>query len=146
MRAVGGHYVAHLFKRLKHRLHLEAVTGLSWLTHQQDLAAKVLSDNLNALLCLGALHERDGQINIDTPSVLTTPTGALVKVNRTRAFAYVRQCLPRWLFHAVAPTVETLSSLFHQIAANVVHFCPGRSRPRPNQPKPHKAFAAKSVM
>ena len=138
--------IEEAFKRIKHRLHLEAVSGLSWLTHQQDLAAKVLSDNLNALLCLGALHERHGQIDTDTPSILKTPTDTLLKVNRTRAFAHIRQCLPRWLINAVAPTVEMLSCLFHQIAANVVYFCPGRSRPRPNQPKPHKAFSAKSVM
>jgi IS4 transposase len=31
------------FKRIKHRLALKAVSGLSWLTHQQDLAAKGLT-------------------------------------------------------------------------------------------------------
>jgi hypothetical protein len=138
--------IEEAFKRIKHRLHLEAVSGLSWLTHQQDLAAKVLSDNLNALLCLGALHERDGQIDIDSPTVLTSPTGAHIKINRTRAFAQIRQCLPRWLLDVIAPTIKTLSCLFHQIATNVIHFRPGRSRPRPAQPKPHKAFATKSVM
>ncbi len=29
---------------------LDATTGLSWHTHEQDLAAKVLADNLAALL------------------------------------------------------------------------------------------------
>jgi hypothetical protein len=49
-------------------LALEAASGLSWLTHQQDLAVKVLRDNLSALLCLEALDERDGPISEDTPT------------------------------------------------------------------------------
>jgi hypothetical protein len=120
-------------------------SGLSWLAHQQDLAAKVLADNLNALLCLEALHERDGDIREAEPSVLQVTSGVLLKINRTRAFAHSRQCLPRWLSDGFAP-LDDLARLLRHIAENVIRFVPGRTRPRPPQPKPHKPFAAKPVM
>lgn len=138
--------IEEAFKRIKHRLDLEAVSGLSRLTHEQDLAAKILSDNLNALLCLQALAERDGKISKHTPSVLSSSSGALLKINRTRAFAHVRQCLPRWLCKRASPPAEDLSRLLRHIATNVIRFLPDRHRPRPPQPKPHKAFATKPVM
>jgi len=47
--------IEEAFKRLKHRLHLEAVSGLSQQALIVDVAAKVLADNIAALLCsLGA--------------------------------------------------------------------------------------------
>ncbi|TDN62261.1 transposase-like protein DUF772 [Paraburkholderia sp. BL10I2N1] len=115
-------------------------------THQQDLAAKMLSDNLSALLCLEALRERDGVIGEDTPTVLGSSSGALLKLNRTRAFAHIRQCLPRWLCDRCAPPLDDLIRLLRHIADNVIRFVPDRARPRPSQPKPHKAFASKAVM
>jgi hypothetical protein len=138
--------IEEAFKRIKHRIHLEAVSGLSWLTHQQDLAAKVLSDNLSALLCLEALGERDGQIDELAPTVTRSSSGALLKINRTRAFAHIRQCLPRWLRDGVSPLIDDLARLLRHIANNVIQFVPDRIRPRPPQPKPHKAFSAKTVM
>ncbi|MFM0208851.1 hypothetical protein PQQ96_15710, partial [Paraburkholderia sediminicola] len=36
---------------LKHRLRLEAVTGLDYLALQQDFGAKTVADNLSTLLC-----------------------------------------------------------------------------------------------
>ncbi|MGF6872679.1 hypothetical protein OKW35_002151 [Paraburkholderia sp. MM5477-R1] len=138
--------IEEAIKRIKHRLDLEAASGLSWLTHQQDLAAKILSDNLSALLCLEALRERDGVIGEDTPTVLGSSSGALLKLNRTRAFAHIRQCLPRWLRDRCAPPLDDLIRPLRHIADNVIRFVPDRARPRPSQPKPHKAFASKAVM
>lgn len=131
---------------MKHRLHLEAVSGLSWFAHVQDLSAKILSDNLAALLSLTALAERDGQIDADSPSIIHTPNGTQWKINRTCAFAHVRQCLPRWLREATVPTIDELARLLRHLAANIIRFIPERIRPRPPQPKPHKPFAAKTVM
>jgi hypothetical protein len=138
--------VEDAFRRIKHRIDLESVSGLSWLAHQQDLAAKVLSDNLNSMLCLEALDERDGHISDATPTVLHATSGALLKINRTRAFAHIRQSLPRWLSSAMPPPHDDLTRLLRHVAENVIRFVPGRTRPRPPQPKPHKAFAAKAVM
>lgn len=138
--------VEEAFRRIKHRIDLESVSGLSWLAHQQDLAAKILSDNLNSLLCLEALDERDGHISEDLPTVLQTAGNALLRINRTRAFAHIRQCLPRWLSTRIPPSLDDLARLLRHIAENVIQFVPGRARPRPPQPKPHKAFSAKAVM
>ncbi|MFP3564949.1 transposase [Paraburkholderia sp. SIMBA_030] len=38
--------IEEAFKRLKHRLRLEAVTGLDYLALQQDFGAKIVADNL----------------------------------------------------------------------------------------------------
>jgi hypothetical protein len=138
--------IEEAFKRLKHRMLLEAVSGLSWETHEQDLAAKTLSDNLGALLSLAALAECDGQISDQTPTVLQSDSGALLKINRTRAFAHIRQCLPRWLCEGLLPAIDDLARLLHHLAANLIRFMPDRNRPRPPQPKPHTPFAAKTVM
>ena len=137
--------VEEAFRRIKHRIDLESVSGLSWLAHQQDLAAKILNDNLNSLLCLEALDERDGHISEDAPTVLRSPGSALLKINRTRAFAHTRQCLLRWLSTGMPPP-DDLARLLRHIAEDVIQFVPSRTRHRPPQPKPHKAFAAKAVM
>jgi hypothetical protein len=88
--------------RTKHRIDLESVSGLSWLAHQ-DLAAKILNDNLNSLLCLEALDERDGHISEGAPTVLRSAGRALPQINRTRAFAHIRQCLPHRLSTGMPP-------------------------------------------
>jgi hypothetical protein len=137
--------VEEAFRQIKHRIDLESVSGLSWLAHQQDLSAKVLADNLNALLCLEALHERDRDIPEAEPTVLQATSGVLLKINRTRAFAHARHCLPRWLSVGFAP-LDDLVRLLRDIAENVIQFVPCRTCPRPPQPKPHKSFAAKPVM
>ena len=51
--------IEEAFKRLKHRLHLDHVCGLSQQAVVQDVAAKVLCDNLQALTALTALTARD---------------------------------------------------------------------------------------
>ncbi|WP_164931754.1 transposase [Dyella sp. M7H15-1] len=49
--------IEEAFKRLKHRLHLEHVSGLSQLAVIQDLDAKVMCDNLHALVTAKAHKE-----------------------------------------------------------------------------------------
>jgi len=51
--------IEEAFKRLKHRLGLEHVSGLSQLAVEQDVAAKVLCDNLQALTVLEAHRSYD---------------------------------------------------------------------------------------
>ncbi|GEM_PF-2489558 len=49
--------IEEAFKRIKHRLRLQAVTGLAHLAFQQDFAAKVVADNLHALLTAGPIGQ-----------------------------------------------------------------------------------------
>ena len=46
--------IEEAFKRLKHRLYLEAVSGLSQQALIIDVAAKVLADNIASLMCAAA--------------------------------------------------------------------------------------------
>ena len=43
-----------LFKRLKHRLHLEAISGLSQEALIIDVAAKILADDITSSMCAAA--------------------------------------------------------------------------------------------
>ncbi len=57
-------HVEEAFKRIKHRLDLEAVTSFTHMTLQQDFAAKVLTDNLcAALACADAPDTADSRPN-----------------------------------------------------------------------------------
>lgn len=50
--------IEEAFKRLKHRLNLEHVTGLSQQAVEQDVAAKIVCDNLQTLTALGGVSIR----------------------------------------------------------------------------------------
>ncbi|GGE82746.1 transposase [Massilia psychrophila] len=51
--------IEEAFKRLKHRLNLEHVTGLTQQAVVQDVAAKIVCDNLQALVALTAKADAD---------------------------------------------------------------------------------------
>jgi hypothetical protein len=48
--------------------------------------------------------------------LISSSTDALLKINRTRAFAHIPQCLPRWLCDGVAPAIDDLTRLLRHIA------------------------------
>ena len=75
--------IEEAFKRLKHRLNLEHVSGLSQQAVVQDVAAKVLCDNLQALTTLSA-HE-----NADLPES--------VRINRAYVHTVLKPLLPALL-------------------------------------------------
>lgn len=127
--------IEEAFKRLKHRLKLEHLSGLSWLAAQQDFGAKLVGDNLNALAVYAA-QPRDAAATAD-------PAPAY-KPNRTYAFAVLKRWLPRWLMHRL-PDLDTLLALFEELLAHVIRFVPGTSKPRPKRPKPHLHHAYKST-
>jgi hypothetical protein len=65
--AFGGLYhsrwrIEEAFKRIKHRLALEQLSGMSWLAAQQDFSAKILCDNINALAVHAASESLDPNI------------------------------------------------------------------------------------
>ncbi len=59
--------IEEAFKRPKHRTHLEAVSGLSQQALLVDVAAKVLADNITALMCLAV------QANADATNATAMP-------------------------------------------------------------------------
>jgi hypothetical protein len=127
--------IEEAFKRIKHRLKLEHLSGLSWLAAQQDFGAKLVSDNLNAL----AIYAAQRPENTDPPDA-----DVHYKPNRTYGFALLKRWLPRWLMHRL-PDINTLLAVFDELLAHVIRFDPGKSKPRPKRPKPHLHHAYKST-
>ena len=118
--------IEEAFKRLKHRLNLEHTSGLTWLAACQDVGAKMVCDNLNALAVYLAT---DHFIAPDSPW----------RINRTLAFSYLRRVLPQALSGHLRLTRRLVAALFSEIVLNLQKFIPNRNRPRPVRPKPHKS-------
>ncbi len=111
--------IEEAFKRLKHRLMLEAVSGLTYLALQQDFMAKVLADNLCA-----ALARADVSEHTDSRPNRTCALGALC----TLLAAYLLGV--RHALDALAPTIEAIDRVRCRIQ-------PDRHSPRPRRQKPH---------
>jgi hypothetical protein len=122
--------IEEAFKRLKHRMKLESVSGLSQHALIVDVAAKVLADNLAALMCLAA---QDPQ-----------PAGqAVKKVNRAYAADIVGRMIAPVLL-AVGDVVQQVRRMLALLAKNTQRYRPGRARPRPKwHVKPHPSMAYK---
>jgi hypothetical protein len=120
--------VEEAFKRLKHRLRLEAVTGLDYLALQQDFGAKILADNLCTLLGdLDAPHDDE----------------KASRPNRVYALGALKPILGACLLR-VRRCLEDLPQLLAVIRANRCRIQPSRSYPRPpRKAKPHFHLAYK---
>lgn len=121
--------VEECFKRIKHRLRLEATTGLTYLALQQDFAAKIFADNLSALL--------SGTSQTDAISQANT------RPNRTYAFGALKLVLAGCLF-GIKKAWEALPDTLKAIAQNRCRIQPGRSYPRPRRVKPHLHMSYKA--
>jgi hypothetical protein len=122
--------IEEAFKRIKHRLRLEAATGLTYLAFQQDFAAKILADNLQRVLTAPAL-----------PNDETTSTK---RTNRTYAIGALKPILAGCLLQLA----YCLSALPAALAASARVICRvkrGRTYPRPPRTKPHLHLAYKSA-
>ncbi len=115
--------VEEAFKRLKHRLNLEAVTGLNYLALQQDFHAKILADNLCTLLASTAQAAGEESKEARVP-------------NRTYALGALSAVLAGCLLgnrHCLA----ALPSVLDAIGRTSRRQQTGRSYPRGKQVKPH---------
>ena len=122
--------IEEAFKRLKHRLHLECVSGLSQYALLIDVAAKVLADNLAALMCAAAAHQ-------------TGLPARSRRCNRAHAAALLQRMLPR-LILLLGDFIATVNEVLASLGANSQRFISGRSRPRPtHHVKPHPSAVYK---
>jgi hypothetical protein len=122
--------IEEAFKRLKHRMKLECVSGLSQNALLIDVAAKVLADNLASLMCMAAAPHNPQD---DAPR----------RCNRTYAAALMQRTLPR-LVLLLGDLIATVREVLHLLSLNTQRFIPGRSRPRPAQHvKPHPSAVYK---
>lgn len=122
--------IEEAFKRLKHRLHLEAVSGLTQQALIIDVAAKILADNIASLMCAAAA----GHADLEARSR---------KCNRSYAAALMQRLLPRLVLF-IGDVCSAITHAIAMLAANTQRFVPGRSRPRPAyHVKPHPSSAYK---
>lgn len=122
--------IEEAFKRLKHRVHLEAVSGLSQQAVLVDVAAKVLADNLATLLCAAAAQQHD------------LPARSR-RCNRSYAAQLMPRLLPRVLLF-VGDVLAAIDDAISLLGTVTQRFVPGRSRPRPpHHVKPHPRYAYK---
>lgn len=118
------------YKRTKHRAKLESVSGLTQQAVLIDVYAKVLADNLNALVSMGASEDADLAANNRS-------------CNRAYAGACLQRLLPR-LVMGLECLVALLEKAFGLLAANSHKRRPGRKSARPNRHvKPHPSMAYK---
>lgn len=120
--------IEEAFKRLKHRLNLEHVSGLSQLSVMQDFAAKVLCDNLQALACLAAIAENP------------LPKGR--RINHTYAHTVLKQVLPAILL--VSNAISLLADACLLIISHTYPHREGLSKVRKSLHKPHKHLSQKA--
>lgn len=120
--------IEEAFKRLKHRLSLEHVTGLSQLAVLQDLAAKVLCDNLQSLTTLAACARH------------TLPADR--RINRAYVHTALKPLLPALLLGRQVTAL--LQEVLRQIARRTFRHREGLSKPRKPRPKPHKYLTQKA--
>jgi hypothetical protein len=118
------------YKRLKHRVKLESVSGLTQHAVLIDVYAKVLGDNLNALVCMGASEDADLATNNR-------------RCNRAYEGACLQRLLPR-LVMGLQCLAALLEKAFGLVGANSHKRKPGRKSVRPNRHiKPHPSMAYK---
>ncbi len=119
--------IEEAFKRLKHRLNLEHVSGLSRQAVNQDFAAKVLCDNLEALVTLAARK--------------THPLAEGQRINRAYVHTVMKPILPSLLLGRAA--ASWLSDALVLIARRTFKHREGLSKPRKLRSKPHKHMSQK---
>lgn len=122
--------IEEAFKRLKHRLYLEAVSGLSQQALIIDVAAKTLADNITSLMCAAASQHAD------------LPARSR-KCNRSYAAGLMQRLLPRLVLF-IGDVLDQITAAVQTLAATSQRFVRGRSQPRPpRHVKPHPAAAYK---
>jgi hypothetical protein len=120
-----------LFKRIKLRLKLESVSGLSQHALIIDVAAKILADNITSLMCGAASVRADLE-----------PKSR--KCNRSYAAQYMQRLLPR-LALFLGDVVLAIQTAIAVLGATSQKFVPGQSKPRAQRHiKPHPSCSYKS--
>lgn len=123
--------IEEAFKRLKHRLGLESVSGLSQHALLVDVATKVLADNLTALLARA--------VSMPEPA----PGGARRQVNRAAAAKLFSRSIGAMLLLADGVALG-IHDWVLMLSRCWTRHIPGRSRPRnPAHTKPHPSQAYK---
>ena len=124
--------IEEAFKRLKHRLNLEHVTGLTQQAVAQDVAAKIVCDNLQALVAITA--HADAEVSESE------------RINHAYAHTALKPLLPILLLGGMVgrKAGKLLRGLLDLIARQTYRHREKLSKPRKSGPKPHKAMSQKN--
>lgn len=123
--------IEEAFKRLKHRLNLEHVSGLTQQAVVQDVAAKIMCDNLQTLAALTA-SEQACLRDVD-------------RINHAYAHTALKPLMPTLLLGKVVGRMlcKLLRDVLKLMAKHTYLHRENQSRPRKARPKPHKFMAQK---
>jgi hypothetical protein len=113
------------FKRIKYRLNLEQVSGLSQQAVMQDFAAKVVCDSLHALTMATTVARSD--------------LPAERQINRSSACAVLKPVL----LLGIVGADKLLQKAMACSTRKTHRYRPDKSKPRPKQSKPHKSMTQK---
>ncbi|WP_051068197.1 IS4 family transposase [Janthinobacterium sp. CG3] len=119
--------IEEAFKRLKHRLNLEHVSGLSQQAVVQDVAAKIMCDNLQTLAALTAHDSADLR--------------AAERINHAYAHTALKPLLPALLLGK--KVAKLLREVLRLIAKRTHIHRENLSKTRKTRPKPHKHMIQK---
>ena len=124
--------IEEAFKRLKHRLNLEHVTGLTQQAVAQDVSTKIVCDNLQALVALTAHAEADFPAN--------------KRINHAYAHIALKPLTPILVLGGVIgwKVGKLLRGLLGLIAGRTYRHRENLSKPRKPGQKPHKAMSQKN--
>ena len=119
--------IEEAFKRLKHRLNLEHVSGLSQQAVVQDVAAKIMCDNLQTLAALTAHDQADLR--------------AVDRINHAYAHTALKPVMPALLLGK--QIVMHLRKLLKLLGKHTYLHRENQSKPRKSRPKSHKFMTQK---
>ena len=119
--------IEEAFKRLKHRLNLEHVSGLSQQAVQQDVAAKILCDNLQTLTARAALDQANAEPN--------------ERINHAFVHTALKPLLPALVLGR--QVTKLLNGVLHLIVKRTHRHKEGQSKPRKPGVKSHKPMTQK---
>lgn len=124
--------IEEAFKRLKHRLGLESVSGLSQHALLVDVATKVLADNMASLL------NRSVDLGAQDDKAVVSR-----KVNRSTAAKALSRCIRALMLHS-QDLVLLIRDWAAMMGRSLIRHVKGRSQPRRNtRYKPHPSQAYK---
>jgi hypothetical protein len=120
--------IEEAFKRLKHRLNLEHVSGLSQQSVVQDVAAKIMSDNLQSLAALTSHDQADLR--------------AVDRINHAYAHTALKPVMPALLLGK--KIAKHLREVLKLLEKHTYLRRANQSKPRKARPKPHKFMTQKA--
>ena len=130
--------IEEAFKRLKLRLGLESVSGLSQHALLVDVATKVLADNLASLLNRSVDCAAHSEEAADVPQ-----QGVRRQVNRAISAKALSRCVRALLLlsHNLASLIQDWAAMMER---SLIRHVPGRQQPRRHSThKPHPSQAYK---